>query len=66
MRIESGKGGKDSYTLLPRSLVSELIEYQQDCQPQKYLFNGRLRGSQISEQTIRWAFTKAIEKADIH
>ena len=66
LRIESGKGGKDRYTLLPKSLVAELIEYQQAYQPQKYLFNGRLRGSQISEQTIRWAFTKAIEKADIH
>jgi len=65
IRIENSKGNKDRYTLLARNLVAELREYYQRYRPQKYLFNGRIKGFPYSEEGLRWTFTQALQRPGI-
>jgi site-specific recombinase XerD len=65
LRIENSKGNKDRYTLLAPSLVPKLREYCKRYKPEKYLFNGRVKGFPFSEGGIRWAFGHALEKSGI-
>lgn len=65
IRIENSKGNKDRYTLLARNLVPELREYYQKYRPQKYLFNGRIKGFPYSEEGLRWTFTQALQRSGI-
>lgn len=65
LRIENSKGAKDRDTILPKSILPELRGYCRQHQPEQYLFFGRSKHKPISEEAIRWAFEKAIEKAGI-
>jgi site-specific recombinase XerD len=65
IRIENSKGNKDRYTLLARSLMPELYEYCRRYKPQKYLFNGRIKGFPYSEQGLRWSFQQALLRSGI-
>jgi site-specific recombinase XerD len=65
IRIENSKGNKDRYTLLAKSLVPELREYYRKYKPQKYLFNGKIKGFPYSEEGLRWTFDQAALKAGI-
>jgi site-specific recombinase XerD len=65
IRIENSKGNKDRYTLLARNLVPELREYYKKYQPQKYLFNGRIKGFPYSEEGLRWTFTQALRQSGL-
>jgi len=65
LRIENSKGNKDRYTLLAKSLVPELYHYYNKYKPEKYLFNGRLKGFPYSEEGLRWTFSQALEKSGI-
>lgn len=65
LRIENSKGNKDRYTLLAKSLVPELREYYRKYKPEKYLFNGRIKGFPYSEEGLRWTFDQALLKSGI-
>lgn len=65
IRIENSKGNKDRYTLLAKSLVPELREYYHRYKPQKYLFNGSIKGLPYSEEGLRWTFNQALLKSGI-
>jgi site-specific recombinase XerD len=65
LRIENSKGNKDRYTLLAKSLVPELREYYRRYKPQKYLFNGNIKGLPYSEEGLRWTFSQALLKSGI-
>lgn len=65
LRIENSKGNKDRYTLLAKSLVPELRKYCQKYKPEKYLFNGRIKGFPYSEEGLRWTFDQAASNAGI-
>src|SRR4030043_258304 len=65
IRIENSKGNKDRYTLLAKSLVAELREYYKRYKPVKYLFNGRIKGFQYSQEGLRWTFNQALLKSAI-
>lgn len=65
IRIENSKGNKDRYTLLAKSLVPELREYYRRYKPQKYLFNGSIKGLPYSEEGLRWTFNQALLKSGI-
>jgi len=65
IRVENSKGNKDRYTLLAKSLVPELGEYYRKYKPQKYLFNGRIKGFPYSEEGLRWTFCQALQKSGI-
>lgn len=65
LRNENSKGNKDRYTLLAPSLVPQLREYYKRYKPEKYLFNGRIKGFPFSEEGMRWAFNHALKKSGI-
>jgi len=65
LRIENSKGNKDRYTLLAPSLVPQLRGYCKRYRPEKYLFNGRIKGFPFSEEGMRWAFSHALKKSGI-
>lgn len=49
IRINNGKGGKDRYTVLPKTLIQELRSYYLIFRPEVYLFNGKTKGEKLSE-----------------
>lgn len=63
IRVEQGKGKKDRYTLLGKTLLSELRSYWKVYRPQAWLFPGYSPGMPLSERTIENAFAKAKKKA---
>lgn len=65
LRIENSKGNKDRYTLLAQSLIPELREYYRRYRPEKYLFNGRIKGFPYSEEGLRWTFNQALLNSGI-
>lgn len=65
IRVENSKGNKDRYTLLAKSMVPELREYYKKYKPDKYLFNGRIKGFPYSEEGLRWTFDQALLKSGI-
>jgi site-specific recombinase XerD len=65
VRIEQGKGRKDRYTMLPKSTLKILRDYYRAERPERWLFNGRVRGEQITERRIQQIFGEAKEKAGV-
>lgn len=65
LRIEDSKGNKDRYTILPKSLIPELNDYCLRYKPEKYLFNGQVKGFPYSEEGLGWVFGQALEKSGI-
>jgi integrase/recombinase XerD len=63
IRVEQGKGKKDRYTLLGKTLLDELRLYWKVYRPQSWLFPGYNPGMPLSERTIENAFAKAKKKA---
>lgn len=64
IRIESGKGNKDRYSLLSKQILNELREYYKLWKPKKYIIEGQC-GGQYSAQSIRMVVLKAANKANI-
>jgi len=62
IRVEQGKGRKDRYTVLSRSLLPELREYWRKYQPSEWLFPGYNRKHHIGSTTGYQAFRKAKKK----
>ncbi len=65
LRVDQGKGNKDRYTVLPESLVNQLIRYYRACKPLIQLFPGRDPNNAISVASIQQIFYKAQRKAGI-
>ena len=64
IRIESGKGNKDRYSLLSKQILDDLRVYYKKWKPKKYIVEGQF-GGQYSGQSIAAIVTKAAEKAGI-
>lgn len=65
IRINKGKGGKDRYTVLSKTVVKELRTYYLSCRPKKYLFNGRTKSVPMSHAALRHALLGAIKRSGI-
>jgi integrase/recombinase XerD len=65
LRIENSKGNKDRYTLLAKNLIPKLATYCKRYKPEKYLFNGRIKGLPYSDEGLRWTFSQALLKSGI-
>lgn len=65
VRVRSGKGNKDRYTLLSPRLLSSLRTYYQTYRPSVYLFEGRHVGKAISTRTVQAVFSQARVRACI-
>ncbi len=65
IRVEQGKGKKDRYTLLPKSLLKQLRAYWKACRPHSWLFFGRDKDKHMSIATAQKIYTNAKGKAGI-
>jgi integrase/recombinase XerD len=65
VHIPESKCKKDRYVPVSSLVLRGLNYYLNTSRPQEWLFNGRVRGQQISREGIRHAFRVAIRKAGI-
>jgi integrase/recombinase XerD len=67
IHVRCGKGGVDRYTMLSPLLLDQLRHYWRFDRPNLggYLFPGRGRCQHASQQTLRWAFRRALREAGI-
>ncbi len=64
IHIREGKGKKDRYTLLSKTLLENLRKYYLAYRPSDYLFEGQTRG-RYSERSAHQILMKAIKKVAI-
>ena len=60
-----GKGNKYRYTLLSENTLDMLRVYWRAYKPERYLFEGQVKGKPISLPTIQLVFRLAIKKTGI-
>jgi integrase/recombinase XerD len=65
IRVRSGKGGRDRYTLLSARLLDHLRGYWRTCRPVEWLFPRQTTGSHISSDSVRRVFRRACVQAGI-
>jgi len=66
VHIRQSKHKKDRYVPVSTLVLKRLGDYLSTSCPQVWLFNGKVRGQQISREGIRHAFRAAIRKAGIN
>lgn len=59
IRVVKGKGSKDRYIRIPESLVNILIAYYHRVKPEKYLFNGYVKGERYCTSSGQWTMRQA-------
>lgn len=62
--IAAGKGKKDRYVQLPKSVLQDLRKYYKEYKPAKYLFEGQY-GGQYSVRSVQLVFKAAMKRAKI-
>jgi site-specific recombinase XerD len=65
VRIEQGKGNKDRYVMLPKTLLATLRTYWLESKPRHWLFPGQEPGQPLSDKTVQMALRKALRAAGI-
>ncbi len=60
IRVKQGKGRKDRYTILPRSILEGLRLYWKAYQPSTWLFPGARRGRHLTERSVQKVFARAV------
>ncbi len=68
IKVESGKGSKDRYTMLSVRLLKELRHYYKKYRPQTYLFPSsfkKRKGEPLSYETVRSIYEKARKNAGV-
>ena len=68
IKVVDGKGHKDRYTMLSRTLLHELREYYKACRPQTYLFPStykKNKGKPLSYETLRSIYEKARKQTGV-
>ena len=60
IRVRQGKGRKDRYTLLPRSILGDLRGYWKAYRPSTWLFPGGRRGRHLTERSVQNVFVRAV------
>jgi integrase/recombinase XerD len=63
--VRRGKGNKSRYTILAKELLPLLRSYYQVYRPDKYLFEGQLKGHSLSERTLSTVFKQCVAKSGI-
>jgi integrase/recombinase XerD len=65
IHIRQSKYKKDRYVPISTMLIRGLKGYIDDSNPQNYLFNGRIKGSPISEAAVRHLLGQGIKRVGI-
>jgi len=63
--VRQGKGNKDRYTVLARSLKPDFDKYVLEHSPGPFLFYGHKKGRPLSEHSTSWIMDQAIARAGI-
>jgi integrase/recombinase XerD len=63
IKVVAGKGNKDRFTLLPKSILDLLGQYYRIHKPKKYLFEGQVPGVAMNDRSIQHAIRMAMIKA---
>lgn len=66
IRVEQGKGNKDRYTILSRTLLPELRAYWRKYQPGEWLFPGRGKNRHMGPTTAYQIYKKSKKKPVLH
>ena len=64
IRVRQGKGNKDRYTILSKTLLDDLRKYYLEFRPRNYLFEG-MNGGMYSGTSVRAVVSRAAKKAGI-
>lgn len=65
IKVVSGKGKKDRFTLLSHQMLLDLRAYYIQYRPEIYLFNGAVKACKYSERTIQAIMSQALIKAGL-
>jgi site-specific recombinase XerD len=65
IKVVSGKGKKDRFTLLSAGMLLELRAYWAQYRPEEYLFNGAGKGRKYGERTIQRIVELSIARAGL-
>jgi site-specific recombinase XerD len=63
--VRQGKGNKDRYSVLARSLKPDFDQYVAQHSPQQFLFYGHKKDQPLSEHSTSWIMGQAIARAGI-
>ena len=67
IRVKQGKGNKDRYTLLAKSLLEDLREYWLKEKPRTWLFpSTKLKDKPINQGTVQKVFSRTLKQAKIY
>lgn len=61
--IRQGKGKKDRFAILSQKMIPVLEDYIRKYEPENYLFNGHIKGSQHSRGALRTSFVRTCKRA---
>lgn len=53
IKVVTGKGRKDRFTILPKHLLNDLRQYYLQYKPTVYLFEGQIKGKPLHERSIQ-------------
>jgi len=65
IRVRQGKGRKDRYALLPRTIIDDLPVYWKAHRPSKWLFRGGRHGRHLTERSVQKVFARAVAAVGI-
>ena len=65
IRVQKGKGNKDRYVVLAKSIALRLDNYLQICKPKVYLFEGLTPSQPMGERSIQYIINEAMLKTSI-
>ncbi|MBK7505459.1 MAG: tyrosine-type recombinase/integrase [Bacteroidetes bacterium] len=65
IRVQKGKGNKDRYVVLAKSIALRLDNYLQICKPKVYLFEGLTPSQPMGERSIQYIINEAMMKTSI-
>ena len=65
IRVKQGKGRKDRYTILPKTILADLRSYWKAYQPTTWLFPGGRAGRHLTERSVQKVFARAVAAAGI-
>ncbi|CAN5475373.1 hypothetical protein BH23BAC1_BH23BAC1_20970 [soil metagenome] len=63
IKVVAGKGNKDRFTILPKSILGLLARYYHLHKPKIYLFEGQIVGVAMNDRSIQHAIRQAIIQA---
>jgi integrase/recombinase XerD len=65
IRVVKSKGKSDRYVVLSEYVLQGLRKYIASSKPQKYLFNGRIKGQPLGKGAVQQSFRLAVSKSGI-